>query len=46
MVMVEVPVELVVKFGAVAMALTVVVELTTKGPVYCVEDVEAGPFNA
>src|SRR5262249_10712129 len=44
--MAEVAVALVAKFGAVAMALAVVVELTTKVPVYFVELVEAGPFSA
>ena len=41
-----VAVALVAKFGAMAMALTVVVELTTNGPVYFVEVVEAGPLSA
>ena len=35
----DVAVELCKKFGAVAMALTVVVVLALRGPVYCVEEV-------
>ena len=38
MVIMEVAVALCVKLGAVAMAFTVVVLLTLKGLVYCVED--------
>ena len=41
-----VAVALVEKLGATAMALTVVEELTTNGPVYGVELVDAKPFRA